>query len=93
LGAEDAPLRIQEISRAAGSANALPLSRFDLSATYEAIKITGIILAIELTDSSTPLLPMLAACFTAMLVPTLLRNAAIYDSLEERIVAQPSPGR
>jgi CIC family chloride channel protein len=52
--------------------------------------ITGIILAIELTGSSTLLLPMLAACFMAMLVPTLLRNAAIYDSLEERIVAQPS---
>jgi CIC family chloride channel protein len=52
--------------------------------------ITGIILAIELTGSATLLLPMLAACFTAMLVPTLLGNAAIYDSLEERIVAQPS---
>ena len=52
--------------------------------------ITGIILAIELTGSSTLLLPMLAACFTAMLVPTLLRNAPIYDSLEERIAAKSS---
>ncbi|MGA8273536.1 MAG: H(+)/Cl(-) exchange transporter ClcA [Candidatus Sulfotelmatobacter sp.] len=52
--------------------------------------ITGIILAIELTGSTTLLLPMLAACFTAMLVPTLLRNAPIYDSLEERIVAKSS---
>jgi CIC family chloride channel protein len=43
--------------------------------------VTGIILAIELTGSFTLLLPMLAACFAAMLVPTLLRNLPIYDSL------------
>lgn len=43
--------------------------------------VTGIILAIELTGSFTLLLPMLSACFTAMLIPTLLGNAPIYDSL------------
>ena len=43
--------------------------------------ITGIILAIELTGSFTLLLPMLAACFAAMLVPTLLQNPPIYESL------------
>lgn len=43
--------------------------------------VTGIILVIELTASDTQLLSMLAACFTAMLVPTLLRNPPIYDSL------------
>jgi hypothetical protein len=31
-------------------------------------------------------LPMLGACFVAMLVPILLRNAPIYDSLRERIL-------
>jgi CIC family chloride channel protein len=45
--------------------------------------LTGIILAIELTGSSTLLLPMLGACFAAMLVPTLLDNPPIYDSLRE----------
>jgi CIC family chloride channel protein len=30
------------------------------------------------------LLPMLAACFAAMLVATLLRDEPIYDSLRER---------
>lgn len=45
--------------------------------------LTGIILAIELTGSYEQLLPMLSACFLAMLVPTLLRNAPIYDSLRE----------
>jgi CIC family chloride channel protein len=29
------------------------------------------------------LLPMLVACFAAMLVPTLPRDAPIYDSLHE----------
>lgn len=43
--------------------------------------LTGIILAIELTGSFRLLLPMLAACFGAMLVPTLLKDAPIYESL------------
>jgi CIC family chloride channel protein len=37
-----------------------------------------------MTGSSTMLLPMLGACFTAMLVPTMLGNAPIYDSLSPR---------
>jgi CIC family chloride channel protein len=45
--------------------------------------LTGIVLITEMTANVTMLLPMLAACFTAMLVPTLLRNAPIYDSLRE----------
>jgi chloride channel protein, CIC family len=43
--------------------------------------LTGIILAFELTGSFTLLLPMLAACFAAMLVPTVLQDPPIYDSL------------
>jgi CIC family chloride channel protein len=50
--------------------------------------LTGIILVIEMTASFTLFLPMLGACFTAMLVPTLLRSAPIYDSLRDRM-----PGR
>jgi CIC family chloride channel protein len=46
--------------------------------------LTGIVLVTEMTASFTLLLPMLGACFTAMLVPTLLRNAPIYDSLGQR---------
>jgi CIC family chloride channel protein len=48
--------------------------------------VTGIILVIEMTASFTLLLPMLSACFAAMLVPNLLGNAPIYDSLRERIL-------
>jgi CIC family chloride channel protein len=43
--------------------------------------VTGIILVIEMTGSFTLLLPMLSACFMAMLVPTLLGEPPIYDSL------------
>jgi chloride channel protein, CIC family len=46
--------------------------------------LTGIILVTEMTASFTLLLPMLASCFAAMTVPTLLRDAPIYDSLRER---------
>jgi chloride channel protein, CIC family len=46
--------------------------------------LTGIVLVTEMTGSFTLLLPMLNACFAAMAVPTLLRNAPIYDSLRER---------
>ena len=46
--------------------------------------VTGIILATELTGGFTLLLPMLGACFTAMMVPALLDSAPIYDSLRER---------
>lgn len=49
--------------------------------------LTGIILVLELTGTSTQLLPMLAACGAAMLIPTLLRQPPIYESL------QLAPGR
>ena len=55
--------------------------------------VTGIVLIIEMTASFTMLLPMLGACFTAMLVPTWLGNPPIYDSLREqpRLGEQPAP--
>jgi len=46
--------------------------------------LTGMILLTEMTESSELLLPMLAACFSAMATATLLRNAPIYDALRER---------
>ena len=45
--------------------------------------LTGIVMVTEMTASVTMLLPMLGACFAAMLVPTLLGDAPIYDSLRE----------
>jgi CIC family chloride channel protein len=45
--------------------------------------LTGIVLVIEMTASITMLLPMLGACFAAMLIPTFLRDPPIYESLGE----------
>jgi len=45
--------------------------------------LTGMVLITEMTAAFTLLLPMLAACCAAMLVPTLLRNAPIYEALRE----------
>jgi CIC family chloride channel protein len=50
--------------------------------------VTGIVLVTEMTGGFTMLLPMLGACFAAMLVPNLLRSAPIYDSLRERAVSR-----
>jgi len=50
--------------------------------------LTGIVLVTEMTGSVTLLLPMLAACFAAMMTPTLLRNAPIYESLRDRLLGR-----
>jgi CIC family chloride channel protein len=50
--------------------------------------LTGIVLVTEMTASFTLLLPMLAACFAAMVVPTLLCNAPIYETLRQRALQQ-----
>jgi chloride channel protein, CIC family len=48
--------------------------------------LTGIVLVLEMTGGFTMFLPMLGACFTAMIVPTLLSDPPLYDSLRERIL-------
>jgi CIC family chloride channel protein len=46
--------------------------------------ITGLVLATEMTDSVSMLLPMLSACATAILTPVLIGDPPIYESLRER---------
>ena len=53
--------------------------------------ITGIVLATEMTGSVSMLLPMLCACSVAMLVPTLLRDPPIYESLAEHALLVDGP--
>lgn len=48
--------------------------------------VTGMVLATEMTASLTMLVPMLGACFGAMLVATLLRDPPIYDVLREQTI-------
>jgi CIC family chloride channel protein len=68
-------------------ANPTALGIVGMAAFFTAVvraPLTGIILVTEMTASFTLLLPMLASCFAAMAVPTLLRDPPIYDSLRER---------
>ena len=53
--------------------------------------VTGIVLVTEMTAAFATLLPMLAACFSAMLAANLVDSPPIYDSLLRRIVAQAGP--
>lgn len=46
--------------------------------------VTGIVLVTEMTGSFTLLLPMLTACFSAMVVPIVFGCEPIYDSLGKR---------
>jgi CIC family chloride channel protein len=55
--------------------------------------VTGIILVVEMTATSTMLLPMLAAGAAAMLLPMLLRSTPIYDALREHAARRTSPDR
>ena len=61
--------------------------------------VTGIVLVTEMTAAFTTLLPMLAACFAAMVAANLLRSPPIYDLLaritQTRHAEQPqsSPGK
>jgi CIC family chloride channel protein len=50
--------------------------------------LTGIVLVTEMTADVTMLLPMLGASAMAMLTPTPLKDAPIYDSLRERTVTR-----
>jgi CIC family chloride channel protein len=48
--------------------------------------VTGIVLVVEMTAAFTTFLPMLGACFAALLVANLLHSAPIYKSLRERTI-------
>ena len=50
--------------------------------------VTGMILATEMTANTSLLMPMIGASFTAMLVPTLLRNLPIYEARGKRAARQ-----
>ena len=47
--------------------------------------VTGIILVVEMTATTSLLVPLLAACFAAMLVCTALHGEPIYDTLRGRM--------
>jgi CIC family chloride channel protein len=50
--------------------------------------VTGMVLVTEMTAAVATLLPMLAACFAALLVAQALNTAPVYDALLERLMKQ-----
>jgi chloride channel protein, CIC family len=50
--------------------------------------LTAIALVVEMTGSVQMLLPMLGACFAAMLVPTLLHDSPIYETLRASLLRE-----
>ncbi|HUI19972.1 MAG TPA: ClC family H(+)/Cl(-) exchange transporter [Methylocella sp.] len=69
------------------SSHAVAFAVVGMAAIFTAVvraPLTGMILVTEMTANSGLLLPMLAACFSAMWVATVLREPAIYDALKAR---------
>ena len=50
--------------------------------------LTGVILIVEMTATTSLLVPMLLAAATAVVTATLLRGPPVYDSLRERLPSQ-----
>lgn len=55
--------------------------------------LTGIVLVTEMTGAVDLLLPMLGACFGAMLVPSLLGDRPIYEALRDATLARDADWR
>ncbi|WP_156898231.1 H(+)/Cl(-) exchange transporter ClcA [Methylocapsa acidiphila] len=71
------------------AAHAVSFAIVGMAALFSAVvraPLTGIILVTEMTQTSNLLLPMLAACFSAMATASILGEPPIYDSLKARIV-------
>ncbi|MET1005306.1 MAG: ClC family H(+)/Cl(-) exchange transporter [Propionibacteriaceae bacterium] len=69
--------------------SAVPLAIVGMTAFFAATvraPITGIVLIIEMTATTTLTVPMLAACAAATLVAYLVHGAPVYDSLRERML-------
>ena len=52
--------------------------------------LTGIVLVVEMTATTTLLVPLLAACFAAAATATLVKSEPIYDTLRARPPARAS---
>ncbi|WGJ14106.1 H(+)/Cl(-) exchange transporter ClcA [Methylocapsa sp. D3K7] len=80
-----------DLSLAGSGTHATAFALVGMAALFAAVvraPLTGMILVTEMTDNSRLLLPMLAACFSAMAVATILREPPLYDSLKERTLEQ-----
>lgn len=72
---------------------AIPMAIVGMAAFFGATvraPLTGIVIVIEMTATTSVAVPMLAATAAAVLVAELLRSPPIYDSLRERMPATPT---
>lgn len=73
---------------------AVPMAIVGMGAFFAATvraPVTGIVLVVEMTATTSVIVPMLAASAAAVLAAELLRSPPIYDSLRERMPAEPEP--
>ncbi|MEU0496568.1 ClC family H(+)/Cl(-) exchange transporter [Mycobacterium sp. NPDC006124] len=71
---------------------AVPMAIVGMSAFFGATvraPVTGLVLVVEMTATTSVLVPMLAATAAAVLTAELLRAPPIYDSLRERMPPEP----
>jgi CIC family chloride channel protein len=77
------------------SSLAIPMAIVGMAAFFGATvraPVTGIVIVIEMTATTSVAVPMLAATAAAVLVAELLRSPPIYDSLRERMPTEPTAG-
>jgi CIC family chloride channel protein len=72
---------------------AVPMAIVGMAAFFGATvraPVTGVVIVVEMTATTSVLVPMLAATAAAVLAAELLRAPPIYDSLRERMPAEPT---
>lgn len=70
-----------------GGSTAVPFAITGMAALFAAVvraPVTGIVLAVEITGSTTLLVPLLLACFAATLTADRMKSTPVYDSLRMR---------
>ncbi|CAM4414154.1 H(+)/Cl(-) exchange transporter ClcA [Mycobacterium basiliense] len=74
---------------------AIPMALVGMAAFFGATvraPVTGMVLVIEMTATTSVAVPMMAATAAAVLAAYLVRSPPIYDSLRERMPAESTPG-
>jgi len=74
---------------------AVPMALVGMAAFFGATvraPVTGMVLVIEMTATTSVAVPMMAATAAAVLAAYLVRSHPIYDSLRERMPAESTPG-
>ena len=75
------------------AALAIPMAMVGMTAFFGATvraPLTGIVLVVEMTATTSVVVPMIAATAAAVLAAELLRSPPIYDSLRERMPVEPT---